>query len=159
MAIASSHNDGQRNELQVNIHHQRTNKYVTCYACGGQGHYARNCSRPNLPRLWPFIPFDTFQSPPEQAWAEGEVEAWFRCVGPAVLLRQVLSFKELVKDLFPNFQPSPLPASSHSSSPTNSASTSSSSPTSSSPGRPLRLCASTATAMANIPIDPAPFVP
>ena len=103
IAPNASHDDRPRNENQVITHHQRTKTYVTCYACGEQGHYARKCARLNIPGLWPIIHFDSFRSPPEQAWAEGEVESWFRYIGPTLPFRQVSKFKELVKDLFPNF--------------------------------------------------------
>ena len=94
------------------------------------------------------------------------MEAWFKCVGPAQLIRQVSSFVELVKDLFPNFQPRPQAASSHSSVLTNSAYSTVSASTSSSSASPsleralvVRSSEASTSTMANIPIDPAPFVP
>src|SRR4051812_20797012 len=68
--------------------------------------------------------------------------------GPAQPARKCTNFKELCEDLFPNFQPrnrlAPLVPSSISSLATSSSST-------------VELAST--PSMANIPIDPAPFVP
>ena len=145
---------------QVRNVHVRINDPRMCFACGDVGHIARFCTRPKYSGLWPFIRFEPFNSPLDSAWAPGEVESWFAQKGPAIQIRQATSFKELVTGFFPNFQPRQVPDSSHSSALSFCATPSTSSPPTSAyapPRSELRQC--DAPPMANIPIDPQPFVP
>ena len=67
-------NSLQLNPVQVRPQMERqvvqrsfARNHVVCHACEANGHMARFCTTPNLPGLWPFIHFDSFPSPPEEA--------------------------------------------------------------------------------------------
>lgn len=123
------------------------------------GHFAKDCTEKRLTRLYHFLMFDTFSSPPEVAWAPGAVQDWFSSIGPAHEPPVVSSFRELCLGYFPNFQPR-LALASSASPPSGSTPPLQCSNATSVPSRSSLLVQSRVSAtMANIPIDPCPFVP
>jgi hypothetical protein len=111
----------------------------------------RDSSNAQLPGLLPFFKFPSFNP---IKWPDDTYHTWFKAHGPAPAFQEVTSFRDFSAFLY-----------GKKFSPTFVASASSHSPPSSSPEPPLpppvvaeQSEAHTPT-MANIPIDPRPFVP
>lgn len=117
----SSVNSVTRNNANLNVDHnvegeisalgweganrERSNGGFNCYACGWAGHFMKDCTVPRLTGLYPFLQFESFKSPPEEAWEPEAVSDWFASCGPAHEPPTVSSFRDLCAGSFPNFQP------------------------------------------------------
>jgi hypothetical protein len=101
----------------------------------------------HLPGLIPFMKYTSFPAPDPSNWPDSPCLSWFRAHGPALPIKTFSSFKELFSFHF---------SAVSSFSPASSPSTATVNP--SSPPRPAAAPAKS-VAMANIPIDPQPFVP
>jgi hypothetical protein len=103
---------------------------------------------PSLLGLLPFMRYSTFKSPDSSQWPNDSFRNWFKARGPVLEAVTALSFRELAAAL------SPLPFLSASSFPLGTVSPSDSVPLQSPLPRVLEQAE-----MANVPIDPEPFVP
>jgi hypothetical protein len=103
---------------------------------------------PTLPGLLPFMKYSTFKSPDCSHWPNDSFRNWFQARGPILEAVTALSFRELAAAL------SPLPFQSAPSFPLSIVNPSS--PVS--PQSPLMQSLKQAE-MANVPINPGPFVP
>jgi hypothetical protein len=125
----------------VLIYREKSNRNVRI-----NSHNKRNS--PTMPGLLPFMRYSTFKSPDNSQWPNDSFEKWFKARGPVLEAITVLSFRELAVAL------SPLPFQSAPSFPSRTVNPSGSVPLQS----PL-LQVQEQAEMANVPIDPEPFVP
>jgi hypothetical protein len=99
-----------------------------------------------LPGLIPFMKYTSFSAPDPSNWPDSPCHSWFRAHGPSVPIKKNSTFKELF-----SFSISAVSPNSPASSPYTA--TVNPSPLPSSAAAPAKTLA-----MANIPIDPQPFV-
>jgi hypothetical protein len=102
---------------------------------------------PTMPGLLPFMKYSTFKSPDCSHWPNDSFRNWFQARGPILEAVMALSFRELAAAL------SPLPFQSAPSFPPCTVNPSSPVP----PQSPLTQAPKQAE-MANVPINPEPFV-
>ena len=105
-------------------------------------------TRPALPGLLSVMRFPSFPAPDVSCWADSQIDSWFKALGAALPVITSKCFKD-----FQHFL----------SKPGDSSASGTENPSPSSPENPAPLLTSPSSsspvAMANIPIDPAPFVP
>jgi hypothetical protein len=106
-----------------------------------------------LPGLLPFMKFSSFKAPDSSKWPNDSFQKWFKAHGPNLEAVTAVSFKELflLSPLLPSVSPQSVPPSS-------SETVNPNSPSAQSP-LALPLCPMEKATMANIPINPEPFVP
>jgi hypothetical protein len=100
-----------------------------------------------LPGLIPFMKYASFSAPDPSNWPDSPCHTWFRAHGPSALIKFFSTFKELFSFSISTVSPN---------SPASSPSTATVNP---SPLPPSAAAPAKTLAMANIPIDPQPFVP
>jgi hypothetical protein len=108
---------------------------------------------PVLLGLLPFMKFSSFKAPDSSKWPNDSFQKWFKAHGPNLEAVTAVSFKELfsLSPLLPSATPQSVPPSS-------SETVNPNSPSAQSP-LALPLCPVEKATMANIPINPEPFVP